>query len=93
MSSPLLHRFLGGAPFQVITRLVFVSLIVGALMTWLDLRPHDVIMHVLRLAQRVWDMGFDAVREVAEYIFVGALIVVPMWLVARIFDVRRPHGS
>jgi hypothetical protein len=86
-----LNRFLGGSPVTVFFRLLVVSLVVGALLMWLDIRPMDVIIGVERFARRIWSLGFDAVREVAEYIVAGAVIVIPIWLVLRLMNVRGPR--
>jgi Family of unknown function (DUF6460) len=91
VTSSFTHRIFGGSPVNVIIRLLFVSLVVGALMTWLDIHPHDVIAHAIMIAQRFWAMGFDAIREIGEYIIAGALIVVPLWLLARLMDLRTPR--
>jgi hypothetical protein len=82
------HRFLGGSPVSVFVRLLFVSLIVGALLMWLDIRPMDVFLSIERLFRRVWNLGFDAIREIGEYIVAGAVIVVPVWLVVRLMSMR-----
>ena len=42
-------------------RLLVVSLVVGALLMWLDIRPWEVLRAVERLFLRLWAMGFDAV--------------------------------
>lgn len=83
-----LNRFLGGSPGVVFLRLVFVSLIVGAFLMWLDIRPIDIFRAVKELADRIWAMGFDAIREIVEYILAGAAIVVPIWLVLRLLTMR-----
>lgn len=83
-----LNRFLGGSPLAVFVRLLFVSLIVGAFLMWLDIRPIDVIYSVERLFRRIWNLGFDAVREIFEYIIAGAVLVVPIWLVIRLMNMR-----
>ena len=70
-------RFIGGAPGVVALRLLVVSLVVGALLMWLDIRPWEVLRAVERLFLRLWAMGFDAVREIVAYIVAGAVIVVP----------------
>jgi hypothetical protein len=85
--SPL-DRFLGGSPGAVFMKLVFVSLIVGALMMWLDLHPLDLWRGLVRFADRIWSLGFDAVREVGEYVLAGAMIVLPVWLVLRLLNMR-----
>jgi hypothetical protein len=83
-----LNRFLGGSPGGVFVRLLFVSLIVGAFLMWLDIRPWDVFRGLKQLVDRIWDLGFDAIREIADYILAGAAIVVPVWLVLRLMNMR-----
>jgi hypothetical protein len=83
-----LTRFFGGAPLAVVLRLLVVSLIVGALLMWLDIHPRDVIRGLETFFLRIWNMGFEAVRELAQYVFAGAVIVVPVWLVMRLLSVR-----
>ncbi len=86
-----LTRFLGGTPLGVALRLFFVSLIVGVLLMWLDIRPADLVQGVIRFVQRVWSLGFDALREMGDYIIAGAMIVVPLWLLARLLNWRGPR--
>ena len=83
------ERFLGGSPGAVFVRLFFVSLIVGALLMWPDIRPWDVFRGIERLFNRLWALGFDAVREIAAYVVAGAAIVVPVWLVLRLMNAGR----
>lgn len=83
-----LHRFLGGSPGAVFLRLLFVSLIVGAFLMWLDIRPRDIFRGIVEAVERIWALGFDAVREIADYILVGAAVVVPVWLVLRLLNTR-----
>jgi hypothetical protein len=86
--SPIDH-FLGGAPLAVLMKLIFVSLIVGALMMWLGLRPVDLVNGFLRFIDRIWSLGFDAIREAGEYVVAGAVIVVPIWFVLRVLNMRN----
>lgn len=86
-----LSRFLGGSPVGVFTRLFFLSLIVGALLLWLDIRPIDIFQGLLRFINRIWALGFDALREIGEYLVAGAVIVIPAWLVLRLFSMRGPR--
>ncbi len=84
-----LSRFLGGSPIAVFTRLLLMSLVVGALLIWLDIRPYEIFRAFERLFQRLWYMGFDAIREVASYIVAGAMIVVPIWLLLRLMNMKN----
>ncbi len=85
------HRFLGGSPAAVFIRLFFISMIVGAVLMWLDIRPWDIFSAINRLFQRLWNLGFDAVREIVEYVVAGAVIVVPIWLITRLMGQRPPR--
>jgi hypothetical protein len=84
-----LTRFLGGSPVGVFFRLFFLSLVVGAVLMWLDIRPYDVIEAVVRFAHRIWALGFDAIRQLGDYLLAGAIIVVPIWFVSRLLSSRR----
>ena len=46
--------------------------------------PWNIIPSLKRLVLGIWDMGFDAVRWVWQYFLLGALIVVPIWLIMRL---------
>ncbi len=91
MAGPVLTRLFGGPPVTVLFRLLLASLVVGAVLIWLDIRPSDVFGGLQRLAMHIWGDGFDAVREAANYIAVGAMIVVPLWLLARLLRLRGPR--
>jgi len=84
-----LARFLGGPPLSVLARLLMLSLIVGALLMWLEIHPAEIIDNVERLFRRLWNLGFGAVRVVLEYLIAGAVIVIPIWLVLRLLNVGR----
>lgn len=83
-----LNHFLGGTPGAVFLRLLFVSLIVGAFMMWLDIRPRDIFDGIAQAVRHIWGMGFEAIREIIDYILVGAAIVIPVWLVLRLLTMR-----
>jgi hypothetical protein len=88
MADKIMTRFFGGAPLAVLLKLLFVSLIVGALLVWLNIRPADIIYGFERFFRRLWGMGFDAIHDVGQYVVAGAIIVVPIWLIMRLMAVR-----
>lgn len=83
------ERLLGGPPIAVFMRLLFVSLVVGALLMWLDIRPFEVFYALRRLVDRLWYLSWDSIRAVLDYVIAGALLVVPCWLVLRLLSYRR----
>jgi Family of unknown function (DUF6460) len=82
-------RFLGGSPLAVVVRLVLLSVLVGVILTALGLDPRDIFRSVQELITRVWDMGFDAVRWLWRYFLLGAVLVIPIWFIARLLKAPR----
>ncbi len=84
-----MERFIGGSPLSVLVRLIFVSLLVGAAMAFLGLSPRGLYEAAARFIRSITGLGFGAVREVGDWLVAGALIVVPLWLLMRLFVARR----
>jgi hypothetical protein len=85
---PNLNRFIGGSPAAVLTKLVFLSLLVGAFMAFLDITPFALIEGLFNWIRSVLDISLDTVKEIGLWILYGAIIVVPLWFIARLFDRR-----
>nr|WP_246716426.1 DUF6460 domain-containing protein [Methylocystis sp. L43] len=86
-SNNTLENFLGGSPLNILARLFVISLVVGALLMWLELRPIDIFRGVQAFFDRIYQLGFGAVRELVSYVLAGAIFVVPAWLVLRLVNV------
>ena len=84
MASEHVNRFFGGSPLAVLFRLMLLSILVGVVLSAIGLDPRDIINSVQRLIRSIWDMGFDAVVWVWRYFLLGAVIVVPIWLLLRL---------
>jgi hypothetical protein len=89
MSDTGLTRFLGGSPAQVLLRLVFLSFVVGIILSALDLDPLDLVHMAVNFVERLWNMGFEAIGRLGGYLVIGAIVVVPIWLVARLLAMGR----
>jgi Domain of unknown function (DUF6460) len=89
MSDGGMNRIFGGSPLGVLARLVLVSILVGVILSAIGLDPFNIVRSVERLLRGIWNMGFDAVRYVWRYFLLGAVIVVPIWLITRLFNAPR----
>lgn len=76
--------FLGGSPISVIVRLILLSVLVGVILSALGLDPWNIFQSIERLIRSIWHMGFDAVVWLWRYFLLGAVIVIPIWLVVRL---------
>lgn len=81
-----LTRFLGGSPSSVLAKLIFLSLLVGAFMAFLGITPLGLIEGLFNWISSVLDLSLDTVKQVGLWILYGAVIVVPLWLLSRLFS-------
>jgi len=92
MGDSSLTRFLGGSPGRIAIQLVAMSFIVGVILSVLGVSPYDIVAGLERLITRIYNMGFDTIEWVFRYFLLGAVVVVPIWLVMRVLRMgRRPQ--
>ena len=82
-------KVFGGSPLAVLGRLILVSILVGVILNALGLDPFDIVRSLERLVQSIWNMGFDAFRWLWRYFLLGAVIVLPIWLIVRLINAPR----
>ena len=84
-----MERFFGGNPALVLLRLIILSLIVGVVLAALGFGPYEIIDSIARLVERIYNLGFEAIEKAVRYFLLGAVIVVPIWLLSRLFGAPR----
>jgi hypothetical protein len=89
MSNDTVTRIFGGSPLAVLGRLVLVSILVGVILSALGLDPFDIMHSIERLLRTIWNMGFDAFRWLWRYFLLGAVLVIPIWIVMRVLNAPR----
>ena len=88
-SNDSLYRFLGGSPLAVAFRLILLSVLVGVVLAAIGFDPYNIILSIQRLFHWLWNLGFDAVNWMWRYFLLGAVIVIPIWLLSRLFGAPR----
>ena len=91
MANNVVTRFAGGSPVAVLVRLILLSILVGVILNVLGFDPWNIIPSIQRFVLGIWDMGFDAIRWIWRIFLLGAIIVIPIWLIVRL--VRTPRGQ
>ena len=89
MATDPVSRFFGGSPLAVLARLILVSILVGVILSVLGLDPFDIVRSIERLIRSIWNMGFDALVWLWRYLLLGAVIVLPIWLILRLINAPR----
>lgn len=89
-----MNAFFGGQPLAVLVRLVIVSLLVGFILSAMGLHPFDIVDSLVRFVEHIYYMGFDAIEWAFRYFLLGAVIVFPVWFVARLWKtMSRPSSG
>lgn len=81
-----MERFFGGHPVGVVLRLIVLSIVVGVVLAALNIEPVAILNGIRNLAVRIYDMGFAAVGWIFDYFLLGAVLVFPIWLIARLLN-------
>lgn len=87
-----LTRFLGDSPLRVFLRLLVLSFVVGLVLSVLNIRPWQIYRWIEEAIEQVWSMGFEFLGDALEYLVLGALIVVPIFLLMRLFRLGTGGG-
>ena len=84
-----LTRFLGDSPIRVLLKLIVVSFLVGIVMSAFGWSPFDVLQGIRDFFLDIWNMGFSALERFFGYFLLGAAIVIPAFILLRLFSYRR----
>lgn len=87
--SDAVNRFLGDSPGRTLVKLIVVSLIVGFVMRVFGWQPWDLIAGIRHFVLELWHSGFAALGRFGDYLLLGASIVVPLFVILRVFNFRR----
>lgn len=83
------NQFFGGNPVGVLIRLALLSVVVGVVLSALDITPWDFLYRLDVMVRRIFDLGFASLEWLLQYFLIGAVIVFPIWLVARLIGMAR----
>nr|WP_306228926.1 DUF6460 domain-containing protein [Aurantimonas sp. CSK15Z-1] len=82
-------QFLGGSPLSVLIRLVIISLLVGLILSWLHLTPAAIVDWIVDFFRWLSRVVFGSLDNVLSYFLLGAVIVVPIFLLSRLLKLGR----
>lgn len=82
-----MDKLLGGPLLPTIVKLALACVAVGILLAIFGVNPYSIWENFLATALKIWDMGFDLVDWSLKYLLLGAIIVIPVWLISRFWSV------
>lgn len=77
---------------STVFKLAVVCLLVGLVLSFFDIDPVGLLRSFPDAIQSVFRAAVDAIRWAVPYILVGAVIVVPIWLVLFLLRLVRTRG-
>lgn len=83
------NRFLGDTPLRTLVKLLILSVAAGFLMKVFGFYPDDILYALRNFVLDLWHTGFAALGRVGDYLMLGAVIVIPVFVLIRILSYRR----
>lgn len=80
-------RIIGGSPLGVIVRLALLCVIVGLVLDQLDLNVFKLLNQAIDLIEELIRNSADVLKQIGRYFLIGAMVVIPIWIVLRILRV------
>jgi len=71
---------------SLIIKLLIGSFLVGWMLTWFDITPLELLEDLTGTIGEVYALALNTVRWAADYILLGAVIVVPIWGIVAIIN-------
>ncbi|MBB3972913.1 DUF6460 domain-containing protein [Hansschlegelia beijingensis] len=82
-----LTRVFGGSPIGVLARLALLCVIVGLVLDQLDLDAFEIFRWASHLVRDAIANSADLLRLIGRYFLIGAVVVVPIWILLRVFRI------
>jgi Family of unknown function (DUF6460) len=88
-----MEKWLGGHPLWIVVQLAIYSVIVGIVLATLGISPFNIVDTIRVMMMRIYHLGFDALGWAGQYFIIGAIVVVPIWLLRRAYVMSRRNGA
>jgi Domain of unknown function (DUF6460) len=85
------RQLFGDSVAGTVIRLILLSVVVGIVFSALGINLFNIVERLQLLVRRIADLGFDAFHWAFNYFLLGAVVVVPIWLVVRLLK-RDPKA-
>jgi hypothetical protein len=81
-----MDRFFGGPVLPTLLKLAIASIAVGVVLAVFGIKPVDLWRDFLDTIARVWEMGFTAIDWSLQYLLLGAVVVIPIFIAVRLWN-------
>lgn len=79
-----MEKIFGGPVVRTLFMLALLSFIVGLVFAIFGINPVDLWKEFGSTIERVWLLVFDAINWGWQYAVLGAIVVLPVWIIYRV---------
>jgi len=83
------NRFLGDSIPRTIVKLIVVSILVGMVMNVFNIYPLDIVFAFRDFIVNLWEKGWAALGRFGDWLILGAMVVIPVFILLRLLNYRR----
>ena len=87
------NTLIGGNVLATLFRLAIISLVVGIVLSALGINLRNFFDRMNALLRNIYDLGFASVDWLLQYMLLGAAVVIPIWLISRLFAAGRSKSE
>ena len=74
---------------STIIRLFILSLVVGLVLSLFNVTPQSLLSKLGGTAEQILGVGVNAVEWAVPFVLIGAVVVVPLWVISKLIGVAR----
>jgi hypothetical protein len=79
-----MDKIFGGPIVPTLFKLALLSFVVGIVLMFFGIEPMDLWREFGATIERAWTLVFDALLWGWRYAVVGAIVVLPLWIIYRL---------
>jgi hypothetical protein len=79
-----MDRVFGGPIIITLLKLAAMSLLVGLVFAAFGIDPLDLWRNFGSTIREAWTLAFDALQWSLQYMILGAIVVLPLWILYRL---------
>ncbi len=83
--SSAVGRVFGGSPIGVLLRLALLCIIVGLVLDQLDINAFQLFRMAVDWVEDLIRNSADIIKLIGRYFLIGACVVIPIWILMRVF--------
>ncbi|MBT6096729.1 MAG: hypothetical protein HOH04_17725 [Rhodospirillaceae bacterium] len=76
---------------DTLIKIVLFSFVIGLLLSFFDIDPAQLLKNFGATAEKIFEIVADIIEWGVKYVLLGAVVVVPIWLV--IFAIGKLRGK